>query len=77
MKKSWRNSEVSGRKTETDYLETARVMIWLEEIEQTKTLKEFNQTNVRIIARHNEFQKKVYCFENNASFDLIHFNVIY
>lgn len=76
MKKSWRNNECIGRKNETDYVETAKAMVWLEEIEQSKSLKKFNQTNVRIIKRLNDFRNTVYCFENEVSFDMIHFNVI-
>lgn len=45
-----KNSEFHAniRKDKDAYIHASRAMIWLEEQEQSKILKEFNQTNIRL-----------------------------
>lgn len=76
MQTEWRNGEFRGRKSQTDYVKTARVMLWFEEMEQSKLLKKFNQENVRLIRKLDEDEKPFLCFRNDVNFDFIHFNVI-
>lgn len=76
MQTEWSNGDFRGRKSQTDYVKTARAMLWFEEMEQSKALKKFNQKNVRLIRKKDEDGSIVFCFRNNVSFDFIHFNVI-
>lgn len=76
IKTKCRNNEFRGRKSNIDYVTTARAMIWLEEMEQSKVVKMFNQKNVQLIEKFFGHNNRIYCFRNDVSFDCIDVNVI-
>lgn len=64
IRASW--EKATYRKSESQYRQNYKAMIWLEEGEQAKFLKEFNRNDIRLI-RNPEKKFNIFCIKNDAS----------
>lgn len=54
------------RKSESQYAQSYKAMIWLEEAEQAEFLKQYTRNDIRL-TRDPEKKLNIFCLENDAS----------